>query len=320
MKKNLLTNSKRITVVVIISFLASYSVFAQLGENQLTNGDFENGITGWEAKFQGSASGELTHDAGAGVDGSGAGKVVMTSTETVNKANIFAPEMALETAQYLFGGSIKGDGEYLVRLGLQGWNADHSKAKYPQFVPEKDFETSAEYQNIRAFITMRDGYTAETYFRWQVGQDAGTYYFDNVTFQKVIDFPNSGFEDEELLFGWRTHVETAFGAAAEFSAETTDYTEGSTALKVNVTASDDTTGHVSLTSEYTHFVDAGVETEFSFDAKASTAGDSIWVFVQYFTFDPESTVISSAGSLADSIALTTSFENYKLPFTIDESI
>lgn len=339
MKKHLLTISKKVLAVVLIS-LTTYTVSAQYGENLETNGDIEQGQGDWDLKFYGGVEGEISVDETGGVDGSKAIKIVVTAGGNMNKLSLVSPaQNNLPIAQYLVKASVKADGEYGCKLGWLGTtdgtieeaHTSGMKASitYPQVAP-KDFTLGSEYKTLKGLVINRDIFNFIDNYRIQMGDSEGTYWFDNYTLQKVEGFANASFEDEDdFLFGWTKIVNGS--ASAEFSKEETDVVDGNTALKVDVTASNDTAHHVQLSSEYAHFVEAGKEYEFSFSAKAANEGDSIWIAATPFTYshfwgekgngDPTYKGIYNSGlNHTDSVALTTVLSEYKFTYTFADTV
>lgn len=326
MKKNLLFTVKTTFLAIGIVCFSQFS-FGQLGDNLMTNPGFEDGV--WAMKLlKGDgikAVATIEQDADNAHSGTYAGKVVITEpTPKPNKVTMFSDTIkSIDLGQYYLSAYVKtdpSDSNGYFKLSIQQDDNDPNiKPVYPGGTDISG--VTSEYQLVRGYVTPRPGFLERTNIRGQFDATVGTIYVDDFTFQKVLDMPNTGFEDSEDYFhAWSLDTTQKDGAMASISQEVTDVNSGSSAVKIDVSAVSDTASQIGLASVYTHFLESGGANNFSYSAKAANDGDSIWVIVKCFHYDDVQSKYVYAYDIADSVALSTEYTEYVTSFSIVDSI
>ena len=242
------------TFLVFFGFLINQSV----AQNLLPGGDMENGVGDWNGKFRKGAAGNIsvTNDA---ANGNQAMLIDVTSGSTdaspdlshgQAESTVYTPDGFTDKTSYKLSAFMKSNvAENEIKWKILPVNSDGS----PQHIAglknedESFLHLTTEYKNYRWIVNnIKPGFNQGFYMQMQVGLNVAQYFIDDLTVEAIEGIENGGFEDEQDLFGMSTNVNTESGAAAEFTTESEHINTGNKALKVNVTAVNDTVGLVNV--------------------------------------------------------------------------
>jgi len=264
MKKHLLT---------ILSLCICWTVQAQ---NLLQNGGFENDFTRWNNISENGASATFTVEtASANVqEGTKALKVEVDNTGT-NAWDV----------QSIHGGWTAEPGKaytltFYAKAAADGAKLTTVQQKSP-FYAQKEFTLTDEWQRYEwTFVPTEAEVQLKVYFR-----SVGTLFLDNFNLMLVPDpadnlLQNGGFEND---FVWWNNI-SENGANGTFSIERSIVSEGSKAMKVEVTTPGANPWNIqSLHNGWTADMDKTYT--LSFYARAAAAGGKITVVQQNTTYD-----------------------------------
>ncbi len=305
------------TVLAVFSLISTHS-FAQ---NLVPNGDMESGVDDWTAKFRKGAEGTIATTSDA-TNGSQAMLIDVTSGSTDASPDlshgqaesvIYSPEEWTDRATYKLSANLKSNTtENELKWKILPLDADGNKQHIAGLKNDDEsfLHLTTEYKNYRWLVNnVKSGYDQGFYFQLQVGLNVAQYFVDDLTLEKVIGIENGGFEDDEDLFAMSTNVTTETGAAADFSIDTDNANTGSKALKVDVTASNDTVGAVNLVTDTRFYPEMGKKYEFTFYAKGTGANDSISLDINYY--DGENNFLTMDSKM---VKLTDEYQKYSTVF------
>ncbi len=310
---------KQILLFTIMGLFILTSQFSQ-SQNIFPEGDFENGIEDWNPKFNGDAEGTFTLSDDK-VSGSNAALIDVTASDALNKVKIVSPTIndgVSDKASYRFSFFAKSDTETnQFRIQMITYNADGDKRYMSSPKDENDeyYHLTTEYKLYKYLAVNREGYNVKADFSIQCGLNIAKYYVDDIKLEPIEGIEDGGFEEGNLSYVYSPGINEESGAAATFSIDTENVNSGNNALKVDVTAVNDTISHVSIVNGANFFTEQLKQYEFTFYAKSTGAGDSIFSDVVYY--DGQNSLLES---VREGFELTGDYQQYKMVFTVPDSI
>lgn len=305
-----------ITVIGLVLFTAQ-SIQSQ---NIFPGGDFENGIDDWTPKFNGDAEGTFTLSDSAAT-GSNAALIDVTVTDALNKVKIVSPTITdgvSDKASYRFSFFAKSDSDTnQFRIQMVTYNTDGDKRYMSSPKDENDeyYHLTTEYKLYKYIAVNREKYNVKADFSMQCGLNIAKYYIDDIKIEPIEGIEDGGFEEGDLSYVYSPNINEVSGAAATFSIDTENVNSGNNALKVDITSSSDTASHVSIVNGANFFTEQLKQYEFTFYAKSTGAGDSIFSDVVYY--DGQNSLLAS---VREGFELTGDYQQYKMVFTVPDSI
>jgi hypothetical protein len=182
----------------------------------------------------------------------------------------------------------------------------------PKDANDEFFKLTTEYKNYRWIAsTNKQGFGAAAEIRFQCAKYVAQYFIDNIKIEKIEGIEDGGFEEGDLNYGYTPTVNAVAGANAALTLDNTSTQSGSNALKVEVTAADDTASHVNIATITRFYPDFGKNYEFSFYAKGAGANDSVFASINYYNGNNDFISSKTVG-----FKLTDTYTQYKADFTL----
>ena len=187
------------------SYLKNFAgIVLPSGPELITNGGFENGLTGWTVFNTGNPSGSATVTAGSGSNevrtGNGSMKVVNPTAYPGNQWRVRVSSSAFATTsgkQYTISYWVKAaSAGGSIRLSTGPTNAQY----------QGDQTIGTAWQQVSWTITAN---LSSTTFLFDMGQAANTYYIDDVSVKEVVPAPSGeqiAAKLDEALNGWITAI------------------------------------------------------------------------------------------------------------------
>ena len=312
---------KQFLLITIIGFVLFTTQSVQ-SQNIFPEGDFENGIDDWDPKFRGDAEGTFTlTDSASAANGSHAALIDVTATDALSKVKMVSPTITdglNDLATYRYSFIAKSDVvNNQFRMKFETFDADGGNLimSSPKDENEEYYHLTTEYKTYKFIGVNREGFNASSAFSMQCGLHIAKYYVDDIKMEAIDGIEDAGFEEGNLSYVYTPNVDTTSGADATFSIDTENANSGNNALKIDVTSSSDTASHVSILNIANFFTEKLQQYEFTFYAKSTGTGDSIFSVVNYYS--GQNSFLASVG---EGFELTGDYQQYRMVFTVPDSI